>query len=142
MKRVGIITIHNSPNYGASLQSYALYKYIEQSGYDCEVIDLHRPSCKDYVPSKNYVPYRKSILRRLKVVIRRIIGRKNKFYSEEAKVKFDAFNAQIKMSRPYYGVDELYANPPRYDLYITGSDQVWNPNFNRLREVDLLYFVR
>ena len=43
MKKIGIITIHNSPNYGASLQSYALYKYIELSGNEVEIIDLHRP---------------------------------------------------------------------------------------------------
>ena len=43
MKKVGIITIHNSPNYGACLQSYALYRYIQQQGNDVEIIDLHRP---------------------------------------------------------------------------------------------------
>lgn len=50
MLRVGILTIHNSPNYGASLQSYALYKYIsQQSGIECEIIDLHRPHEDGYV---------------------------------------------------------------------------------------------
>lgn len=127
MKKVGIITIHNSPNYGASLQSYALYKYIEQAGYDCEVIDLHRPCYDDFVPSKKYVPYRESKLKKLKQVLKKIIRRKDKFYSERAKIKFDAFNTQIKMSKPYCGIDELYANPPRYDIYISGSDQLWNP---------------
>lgn len=39
MLRVGILTIHNSPNYGASLQSYALYKYIsQQSGINTLLI--------------------------------------------------------------------------------------------------------
>lgn len=28
--KIGIITIHNSPNYGACLQSFALYKFLEQ----------------------------------------------------------------------------------------------------------------
>lgn len=52
MKRVGILTIHNSPNYGANLQSYALYKYVSQLlGMECEVIDLHRPYEDDYVKS-------------------------------------------------------------------------------------------
>lgn len=54
MLRVGILTIHNSPNYGASLQSYALYKYIsQQSGIECEIIDLHRPHEDGYVKVRN-----------------------------------------------------------------------------------------
>ena len=52
--KVGIITIHNSPNYGASLQSYALYRYIANQGVDCEIIDLHRPDLAGYVFSERF----------------------------------------------------------------------------------------
>ena len=55
--KIGIITIHNSPNYGACLQSFALYKFLEQQGYSTEIIDLHRPYHDDYVVSKKYKPY-------------------------------------------------------------------------------------
>ena len=58
MKRVGIITIHHSPNYGACLQSYALYKYIVQQGAYCEIIDVHRPIHSDYIYEKRYSSYR------------------------------------------------------------------------------------
>ena len=34
---IGIITIHNSTNYGACLQSWGLYKYLVDAG--CEIID-------------------------------------------------------------------------------------------------------
>ena len=50
--RIGIITIHNSTNYGASLQAWALYKFLVDCGFDCEVIDLHRPVHDDYIFSK------------------------------------------------------------------------------------------
>ena len=30
----------------------------------------------------------------------------------------------------------------KFDFFIVGSDQVWNPNFGRLRDVDLLKFAR
>ena len=69
--KVGIITIHNSPNYGASLQSYALYRYIANQGVDCEIIDLHRPHEEDYIPSKHFSlerpPHKtlKAVLKRL-----------------------------------------------------------------------------
>lgn len=69
MKKIGIITIHNSPNYGACLQSFALYKYLELQGYPVEIIDLHRPYYDDYVPSSRFLPfdhYPKSIKQKLK----------------------------------------------------------------------------
>lgn len=135
--KIGIITIHNSPNYGANLQAFALYEYIRSQGNDVELIDLHRPHYDDYVPSKRYISYPdqvKSNTQKVKDVIKNIIkhisrykANKHDLYNEVSKRKFDAFNSQIKMSRLYRGIDDLYANPPIYDLYITGSDQLWNP---------------
>lgn len=134
--KIGIITIHNSPNYGACLQSYALWKYLLDCGYECEIIDLHRPYQEDYVPSKKYVAYRdkkstrskikKKIKKLLSLIIKRKL-QKHFFLLPEAQQKFDEFNSQIKLSRPYYGIDDLYNNPPEYDVYVTGSDQLWNP---------------
>lgn len=129
--KIGIITIHNSPNYGASLQAFALWKYLTDSGYDCEVIDLHRPHQEDYIPSKKYMPCRynkDSFKTKIKKQIYRLLKRQTcKYLTKEARRKFDAFNSQIRFSRSFLSVDELYSNPPVYDVYITGSDQLWNP---------------
>lgn len=148
MKKVGIITIHNSPNYGACLQSYALYRYIQQQGNDVEIIDLHRPfAYEDYIPSKKYVSCRsvkRSLLSKIKGNVKRFIGVKTKspsLYSPSAIKKFDEFNSVIKLSKPYRGIDELYANPPLYDLYISGSDQLWNPTQAYCLEPYFLTFV-
>lgn len=144
--RIGIITIHNSPNYGACLQSYALYKYINMNGGDVEIIDLHRPiEFDDYIPSAKYVRCRKPIMT-WKMRIKRMLGLykvnvdANK-YSPFALKKFENFNSEISLSKPYRSIDELYANPPKYDLYITGSDQVWNPTQNYCLEPYFLTFV-
>lgn len=132
-KRIGILTIHNSPNYGACLQAYALYTYLsQQTDVFCEIIDLHRPHEKGYIASKRFKPYRcvqQNKWKRIKAALRNVIfkNRKTDLYSVEAKSKFDAFNVGIKLSRPYWSIDELYACPPDYDIYVTGSDQVWNP---------------
>lgn len=148
MKKVGIITIHNSPNYGACLQSYALYRYIQQQGNDVEIIDLHRPvAYEDYIPSKKYVcsrPVKRSLLSKIKGNVKSLIGIKPKnpsLYSPLAIKKFDEFNSIIKLSKPYRGIDELYANPPLYDLYISGSDQLWNPTQTYCLEPYFLTFV-
>lgn len=142
--KIGIITIHNSPNYGACLQSFALWKFLIDNGYDCEIIDLHRPCNEDYVFSNQYLPCRfnePNFIRRIKTLVKKIIGRKEFFLQEETKRKFEEFNSQVRLGHPYCGIDELYANPPQYDIYISGSDQVWNPAHPFCIEPYLLTFV-
>jgi hypothetical protein len=146
MLKVGIITIQKSSNYGACLQCYALYKYIESLGYDCEIIDLHRPGVKhqEYRSSKRFSPSRysikKSIIERLKKWCGKDIEQK---YPRSA-IRMDKihdFNNRLKYSRPYEGPDDLYANPPEYDIYISGSDQLWNPTMNYCLEPYFLTFA-
>ena len=77
MRKIGIITIHNSPNYGASLQAFALYEYIRQQGAEVEIIDLHRPNAHaDYEQSKKYLPYRlqkKSSVNQLIITVKKLL---------------------------------------------------------------------
>ena len=145
--KIGIITIQRSPNYGACLQSYGLYFFLKSRGYDCEVIDLLRPTHDDYIPSKKYLPYRQ----KRQSIFRRFLSKAKKTFrysksehsiTNEAKRKFDSFNSLISYSRTYYSIDELYQSPPRYDLYITGSDQLWNPTMGFCIEPYFLTFVK
>lgn len=140
MKKIGIITIHRSPNYGACLQSYALWQYISSLGHSCEIIDLLRPAHSEFIPSLRYKPYSQDSGLRMKIALKKILKiflkgteTKGNNYSRlplEQKCleqRFNEFNAPIKMSIPFRQIDELYENPPLYDIYITGSDQLWNP---------------
>lgn len=145
--KIGIITIHNSTNYGACLQSWALYKFLIDYGYDCEIIDLHRPVHQDYIYSKKYVDYngacKKAQKFNLKSFIKKYVFRKKiPSYKIERMRKFETFNSQIKLSAAYRSIDELYSNPPSYDIYITGSDQLWNPTQPFCIEPYFLTFVK
>jgi len=152
---IGIITIHNSPSYGASLQSFALYHYIVSNGLNCEIIDLHRPYQDDYIPSKQFIPYsnnhispltkgKRQIKKLLKLLMfkHKVKSSEMNFFSVGARKKFEAFNSQIKLSRSFYGIDELYASPPLYDVYISGSDQLWNHLQPYCMEPYFLTFVK
>lgn len=144
--KIGIITIHNSTNYGACLQSWGLYKYLVDEGYDTEIIDLHRPVHKDYIYSDKYVDYNgKCAAARkwtLKKFLRRYIFKKKvPDYLVQRNLKFDKFNNRIRLSNPYRSIDQLYAAPPLYDVYITGSDQLWNPTQPFCIEPYFLTFV-
>lgn len=130
--RIGIITIHDAPNYGACLQSYALWKYLSDCGWDCELIDLRRPGHHDFVFDKRHMEYRVFTKRKLKKRFKRILVKiglykQKRYLTIEAERKFKAFNGLIKMSCPYTRIASLYKKTPIYDIYITGSDQVWNP---------------
>ena len=145
--RIGIITIHKSSNYGACLQSYGLYSFLVDKGYDVEIIDLLRPTHTDYIKSKKFLPYRgkkRSIILNIKHVIKNIfitLIKKSSFLNG-AKIKFNTFNNLIKYSQTYYSIEELYKNPPEYDIYITGSDQLWNPTIGFCIEPYFLTFVK
>lgn len=143
--KIGIITIHKSPSYGACLQSFALWKYISSEGVDCEIIDLHRPTHIDFKKSDRFLPMRQEHLTFKVKVLTELFKLKDKLLAKvhlsPLEKKYNQFNEEIKYSKVYKGVDELYANPPSYDLYVTGSDQVWNPQQAYCIEPYFLTFV-
>lgn len=152
MKSVGIITIHNCQNnYGGALQCFALYRYLQIQGYSVEVIDLHRPNNADYVDSVRFRNMRCRIgIRGLaKGWIKELLGIRRLHnpvfhpnWNPRAGERFTAFNSLVKMSAPYCYIPDLYRNPPQYDIYITGSDQLWNPDQPYCLEPYFLTFVK
>lgn len=152
MKSVGIITIHNTQNnYGGALQCFGLYQYLYSKGFDVELIDLHRRNAADYVDSVRYMPMRVKLNVRTKIkgLIKEFLGirqlRNPQFtpnWNPVAGKRFEAFNSMMKMSEPYSFIPDLYANPPHYDVYMAGSDQLWNPTQPYCLEPYFLTFVK
>lgn len=147
--KIGILTIHNSPNYGACLQCFALWKFLSDCGHDVEVIDLYRPfAFEGYIPSKSYKSMRSaetSFLSSIKKRFKSCFGLDRKefvsLYNEKARIKFDSFNSEIKFSNPFKSIEELYSTPLNYDAVIAGSDQLWNPTQAYCLEPFFLTFV-
>lgn len=140
-KKVGIITMHKVPNFGSALQAYALQRKVDELGYDAELIDYHYPN--EYHCAKQgltYFPQRSTFrLFLLNVVARLMLAlRLNKFKSK-AEARIERYELQknyrrfygrfFKLSRFYGSIDSVRNNSPDYDVYMTGSDQVWNPRF-------------
>lgn len=140
--KIGIITIQKSQlNYGACLQCYALFKRIKKDYGHCEVIDLFRPMLPGYIASTNFsgeMPRKKRIriiFNRIKYLIKRT--RDQKLRDQ----RFSKFSNLIDYSEKYRSVNSLYKKAPIYDLYITGSDQVWNPYLPYINEPYFLTFA-
>jgi hypothetical protein len=127
------ITCHDVYNYGASLQAYALMKYLENQGHSVQIID-YKPEYLDkaikfwklYKSSKNWKIIEKSILLKfLYGFVKFPVLRWNRQRG------FDKFNKKyLKITdKTYHSNEDLLANPPDGDLYIAGSDQIWNTLF-------------
>jgi hypothetical protein len=131
--KIGIMTFWwSKDNYGQLLQCYALQKYLLGAGHDAYLIR--------YDPRNDYVktPIRKKILKAFNPVKlfnyvhykTRQLMIYNKIEKTGALRELEGFREHyIKQSEKiYYSYHELRENPPEADIYISGSDQVWNPD--------------
>ena len=138
-KKVGIITLHRVVNYGSVLQTYALQEKIKELGYIPEVIDyyperLTKLGMLKRIKNKGE-KYKKSfIIRNLAriVIFPSYLKRFNMF--------FGFLKKYIKMTNKIYKDEESINNEAfNYDIYCTGSDQVWNSGWNE--KIDHPYFL-
>ena len=140
-KKVGIITMHKVPNFGSALQAYALQRKVDELGCDAELIDYHYPN--EYHCAKQgltYFPQRSTFrLFLLNVAARLMLALRLSKFKSKAEERVERYELQknyrrfyrrfFKLSRFYDSIDSVCNNPPDYDIYMTGSDQVWNPRF-------------
>lgn len=117
---VGVITIHNHLNYGAVLQAYALNRTIRKLGHNCKTINCTIDPGSGRLSEK--AKHTGATITKAYNFCRWL---SNKRYAE----RFHNFiKQQIPLTdREYRSFDELEASPPRFDVFVTGSDQVWRP---------------
>ncbi len=144
MKKIGIITMHTPINYGSYLQTFALSKTIKELGYDVEIINYRYPT--EYHRNHQQCPntkIRKNTKEFLKEVIIFLCNFIVKSSDTKLQKKLDEFyDKYIKLTKPYLSYEELENDPPAYDIYITGSDQVWNPQNVGYDKAYLLSWVK
>lgn len=148
--KIGIITLYyRSTNYGGNLQAYALEKYLNKSGYNAEQIS-YRMGSANVVSSefiKSGVVKKAKILRNsyLKLIgcAKYILSNSSIYKEIQARDKAVlSFNtAKIKHSNFEYSFDNSYLISDDYDVFIAGSDQVWNTQWG-INQVYFLGFVK
>ena len=129
MMKVSIITCHNVYNAGASLQAYALVTYLNNLGYEAKIIDYTPNYLSRYrllgITSKRYD---KPALRELYQIVK-FPGRLKKRLSPQKRA-YDHFTRELPLTGNYHSYSELLSDPPLADVYIAGSDQIWNTLFS------------
>jgi len=137
--RIYTITCHDCYNYGASLQAYALQKFLQYNGHDCQIIDYKPPYLdKKYKFSvlrkdeRGYGLYRK--LGPFKALLALYVHRKS-LKNWPRKNAFDRFTRQYLRLTPTYRSNGEIANACLDgDIYIAGSDQIWNTDLKNGRD--------
>lgn len=105
--KIDILTFSFAINRGAHMQCYALQRVFHNMGYQVEVIHIELPSHKLSWKGK---------------LDRYLLNVQNKWFRK---------NFYCKTTRVYRSAEELRKNPPIADVYVVGSDQVWNPAITR-----------
>ena len=135
-KRILITTFNKAHNYGAMLQEYALLQTVSQNNI-AEILNYDDKNIK-----KNYrllnLGYG-NLVSRLKQLLKSIL-----FYPKNKK-RYNSFKRfernNIVLTKKYNNIKELNKSKLDYDIFITGSDQVWNPTItNGLSDIYTLNF--
>ena len=117
--KIGIMTMHRVLNFGSALQAYALQEKLRQKGWKNELIDYIFPE-----PQKKSFSFRGLLFDVVVFLRNALIG----FPTEKKKRRFSSFRKKYFVVSPKeYNHNSISQEPPIYDIYLTGSDQVWSP---------------
>ncbi|EKN16398.1 polysaccharide pyruvyl transferase family protein [Parabacteroides goldsteinii] len=121
MKTVSLITIHLGPNFGSNLQTIATERVLKQHGCEMEVINYIPPRC---TWKRFFKKSFKSTISIMKMFARYPVEIANRHIYKSFLTRY------VKVSKPIYAEDDFVYICPKADVYVTGSDQVWNSKHN------------
>lgn len=122
MKEKVLLVTKCGKNYGAVLQACALSQSIKKRQYSLVVLNYSGKNLSEEFRTFRRIGSFKDILYNVLLIpqYRRIKKANQRF------VKFR--NEHFNFTKTYGDEEEVFNNPPQADIYIVGSDQVWNPN--------------
>ena len=135
--RIGVLTYHDASNYGACLQAQATIATIEKYNKNVELIDYKNSfRLGIYNPNQRIIKsFQKKKYKELFLYLISYLGivLRNKSFKLYRKRYF-------KISKnTSFNTKELNFHTKKYNIIISGSDQVWNPNNNGF---DLNYLLK
>lgn len=122
MKKAEIITIFDNTNFGTYLQALALALVIKKSGFEVEIVDYIRPGqseeawkrfADNFIKKIYYTFWEFPRWRKLRNGCHQFVSH----FVPSSKIRYTSYEG-------------LISNPPLADIYVTGSDQVWNSIYN------------
>lgn len=123
--KIGILTFFESDNYGTVLQAYALQDYLQSIGHHVTLLHFKRNinATSSYFkePAKVY-----TLKQRIK---NRLVMQMTAKERAKKSERFKEFrNEHLNISSVCYETGEDFIkDAEKYDLLISGGDQIWNP---------------
>jgi len=145
MKSIGLETCFID-NFGACLQAFALQRTIIEMGFDCDILNYQHQDVKNETICKNkIIKIGYKSVNFLKAMLQNPHFWRDRKNSHQRRAAFENFrNSYLKFSlKSYSSFEDLQKNASTYDIYVCGSDQIWNPTFDYARNlrVEFLDFV-
>jgi len=131
--RIGILTFHQADNYGAVAQAYALMQVLCSYGHDAVIIDYTSEYLKNPFGLKNF---------RNKGLVAQCLTLAGECTRLPRKRKLRAFRKKYLQMTSYKKKEELDDLNEQFDLFIAGSDQVWNTKISGGDSTYFLDFVK
>ncbi len=116
--KIGILTFHWAVNYGAILQALSLQEFLIHQGHSVEIIDF-KPIQYDF-RLMDYFAHPRSMFPKLRNDLRQL--RKDH--------QLDVFRKRyLNLTQRCTSIEEVEERSVKYDVLISGSDQILNPGF-------------
>lgn len=140
--KIGILTLHRVKNYGSVLQTYAVSEVLKKKGQSPVVIDYIPERMKPwpdllYVRPDRYTTKdgKPNLFKKVVLVAASILPRAY-YYNQ-----FRAFiSRRVKTThKKYYTFESLCNAKFDFDMYMNGSDQIWNMDWEN--DIDRAYLL-
>ena len=120
-KKIGTITYHSSYNHGSCLQAYALQTFMQNSFRDIDysIINLRTDRQKNYYAFREKTTIKNFIKRMLLLGSGKKLNKRFNNYEE-------FINKKLNITDEYKTLDSLKNANFKFDVFISGSDQIWN----------------
>lgn len=135
MEKIAIITFHYAYNYGSALQAYALKTLLERKKYEINIINfIYKKDFEQYRLFRTNIYYKWP-----KAFIADIL-----FFNQNKKRKenFEIFAKKYfnLTQKRYYNYKDMKELNDKFDIFICGSDQIWN--LDCTQGVEPAYFLK
>lgn len=131
MHKIALLTFHDTTNFGALLQTFGLYKKLNDLGYDCSILNYQcRNIIKREVPSEFHFSINPKALA-LELMVKSKMRHRYRDMKQFSRVNMP------KTSQPYFK-ENLTCIKENYDTYVVGSDMLWGLD---ITDHDYSYFL-
>lgn len=129
MKKVAIVTLNGYYNYGNRLQNYAVQEVLKSLGFEVETL-IYTPATTSHKPKTTSIS---TLISSIKVKLWKIKHQKrikqlNQIREKHFQYFSNKYINEVKENLSYHSSLEHLNS--KYDYFVTGSDQVWNPYYN------------